>query len=359
MFFDWKRLIAEGGSMKRQANFEILRVLAMAMIVAMHYMLKGGIAVPMSGDASIVNHVAWLIEAFCIVAANCYVLISGYFMVEAEWKLKKLIMLAAQVLFYSLLIPIICLFTGIGDVAQWSVYEWIFAVLPLQMDHYWFATSYVLLLMLVPVLAAGVKQLSQKQLQITIGVLLFYYCVIKSISPILLSTDNYGYDLGWFICLFLIAAYIRLYGIPYFEKKGKAAWTYIICSLGIFGISALAGFICRKTGALKYYMDMPYCYNYFLTLIGSVALFYVFKLLTVKEGTITTLLYRIATYTFGIYLLHENLAIRNLWPVWFGVDGVKESPLFVLQMLFAVVMVFVFGIIVDFIRKKIFELFGF
>ena len=167
--------------MKRQANFEILRVLAMAMIVAMHYMLKGGIAVPMSGDASIVNHVAWLIEAFCIVAANCYVLISGYFMVEAEWKLKKLIMLAAQVLFYSLLIPIICLFTGIGDVAQWSVYEWIFAVLPLQMDHYWFATSYVLLLMLVPVLAAGVKQLSQKQLQITIGVLLFYYCVIISI----------------------------------------------------------------------------------------------------------------------------------------------------------------------------------
>ena len=104
---------------------------------------------------------------------------------------------------------------------------------------------------------------------------------------------------------------------------------------------------------------MPYCYNYFLPLIGSVALFYVFKQLTVKEGTITTLLYRIAPYTFGIYLLHENLAIRNLWPVWFGVDGVKESPLFVLQMLFAVVMVFVFGIIVDFIRKKIFELFGF
>ena len=77
------------GSMKRQANFEILRVLAMAMIVAMHFMLKGGIALPMSEDGSFVNHAAWLIEAFCIVAANCYVLISGYFLVEAEWKLKK------------------------------------------------------------------------------------------------------------------------------------------------------------------------------------------------------------------------------------------------------------------------------
>ena len=343
--------------MKRQSNFEILRVLAMAMIVAMHFMLKGGIAVPMSEDGSIVNHLAWIIEAFCIVAANCYVLIGGYFMIEMQWKLKKLISLVAQVLFYSLLVPLVCLLFGIGDVAQWSVYEWIFAILPLQMDHYWFATSYVLLLMLVPVLAPGVKQLSKKQLQITIGVLLFYYCVIKSLSPILLSTDNYGYDLGWFICLFLIAAYIRLYGIPFLEGMKKSVGVYLISCAGIFVISALAGFICRKTGALKYYMDMPYCYNYFLTLTGSVALFYVFKQMKVKEGTLTTWICRIAPYTFGVYLLHENLAIRNLWPVWLGVEGIKGSPVFILQMLFAVVIVFVFGIIVDFVRKKLFGLF--
>ena len=343
--------------MKRQANFEILRVLAMAMIVAMHYMLKGGIAVPMSHDGSALNHLAWIIEAFCIVAANCYVLIGGYFMVEAQWRLKKLISLAAQVLFYSLLIPFVCLLLGIGNVEQWSVYEWIFAVLPLQMDHYWFATSYVLLFMLVPVLAPGVKQLSKKQLQITIGVLLFYYCIIKSISPILLSTDNYGYDLGWFICLFLIASYIRLYGISFLEGMKKSFGIYLMCCTGIFGISALAGLICRKIGALKYYMDMPYCYNYFLTLAGSVALFYVFKQWKVKEGILTSLICRIAPYTFGIYLLHENLAIRNLWPEWLGVESVKGSLLFILQMFFAVIVVFALGIAVDFTRKKLFGVF--
>lgn len=343
--------------MRRQANFEVLRVLAMAMIVAMHFMLKGGIAVPMSDDGSLVNHIAWIIEAFCIVAANCYVLIGGYFMIEVEWKLKKLIALVMQVLFYSLLVPLACLLLGIGDVAQWSVYEWVFAILPLQMDHYWFATSYVLLFMLVPVLAPGIKQLSQKQLQITIGVLLLYYCVIKSFSPILLSTDNYGYDLGWFICLFLIAAYIRLYGIPFFKGVKKSFGIYMISCAGIFGVSALAGYICRKTGALKYYMDMPYCYNYFLTLIGSVALFYVFKQWKIKEGVVSALICRIAPYTFGVYLLHENIAIRNLWPAWLGVEGVKESPSFVLQMLVAVIVVFVFGIIVDFVRKRLFDLF--
>ena len=343
---------------KRQANFEILRVLAMAMIVAMHYMLKGGIAVPMSENGSPVNHAAWLIEAFCIVAANCYVLISGYFLVEAEWKLNKLIMLAVQVLFYSLLIPVVCIPLGIGNVAEWSIYEWIFAVLPLQMDHYWFATSYVLLFMLVPVLAQGVRQLSKKQMQITIGVLLFYYCVIKSISPILLSTDNYGYDLGWFICLFLIAAYILLHGIPFFEGKGKSFAIYVLCSAGIFGISAFSGFICRRTGALKYYMDMPYCYNYFLTLIGAAALFYLFKQIEFKESSAVRLICRVAPYTFGIYLLHENMAVRDLWPVWLGVEGVRDSLLFIPQMLFAVIVVFSFGIIIDFVRKKLFQLFS-
>lgn len=344
---------------KRQANFEMLRVLAMAMIVAMHYMLKGGIAVPMSGNGSVVNHAAWLIEAFCIVAANCYVLISGYFLVEAEWKLKKLIVLVAQVFFYSMLIPVICMLFGIGNVAEWSVYEWIFAILPLQMDHYWFATSYVLLFMLVPILAPGIRQLSQKQLQVTIGILLFYYCVIKSISPILLSTDNYGYDLGWFICLFLIAGYIRLYGIPFFEGKAKSCVIYTVCSLGIFGISAAAGWICRQTGALKYYMDMPYCYNYFLTLTGAVALFYVFKQMEIKEGKTAGFICRIAPYTFGVYLLHENLAVRELWPEWLGVGSVRDSLLFIPQMLIAVVIVFVFGILVDLVRKKIFGLLSF
>lgn len=341
--------------MKRQSNFEILRVLAMAMIVAMHYMLKAGIAMPMSDDGSIINHLAWLIEAFCIVAANCYVLISGYFMVETEWKLKKLIYLVAQVLFYSLLIPVVCLVLGIGNVSEWSVYEWIFAILPIQMDHYWFATSYVLLFMLIPVLTPGVKQLTQKQLQITIGVLLIYYCGFKSVSPILLSTDNYGYDLGWFICLFLIAAYIRLYGLPFFGCIKKSLLIYCASCTGVFGISAIAGLICRKTGTLKYYMDMPYCYNYLLTLIGSVALFYVFKHMTVKEGMIVTFISRLAPYTFGIYLLHENIAIRNLWPSWLDVDVVRESPVFVLNMVLAIIVVFACGIIVDYIRKRIFN----
>ena len=131
---------------------------------------------------------------------------------------------------------------------------------------------------------------------------------------------------------------------------------YVLSSLGIFGISATAALISRRFGALEYYMDMPYCYNYFLTLIASVSLFYVFKQMEVREGKVVRTICRVAPYTFGVYLLHENMAVRDLWPKWLGAEGVRGSLLFVPQMLFAVVVVFVFGIVVDFFRKKVFEL---
>ena len=61
---------------KRQSNFELLRIVAMFMIIALHYLVKGNVAAPWSESRTLVNYTAWLVEAFCIVAVNCYVLLS-------------------------------------------------------------------------------------------------------------------------------------------------------------------------------------------------------------------------------------------------------------------------------------------
>lgn len=382
--------------MKRQANFEILRVMAMAMIVSMHFMQKGGILTSLSYDTSAANCAAWLIESFCIVAANCYVLIAGYFLVDTEWKCKKLLTLVSQILFYSLLIPIVCLLLGIGDVHAWTVYDWIIAVLPLQMEHYWFATAYVLMFLLSPVLAAGVKQLSKKQLEITIGLLLVYFCVFKSISPILLSTDHYGYDYPWFICLFLIAAYIKLYvnredglQVATFEQTGSenglqlgefkqvgsgnalqlgkvklfssaksSMICYVLTAVVIFLFSFLLGRINARIGKFDYYMNMVYSYNHILTLFASLSLFFAFKHWQPKECGLVRSLCKLAPYTFGVYLIHENIVIRNLWPHWLGVERVKGSLLFVPYMMLVLVVVFAVCMVVDYLRGILFKKFA-
>ena len=85
----------------RQANIELLRIIAMIMVVALHYLVKGGAAVSLADNFAAINIVLWLIKAICIVAVNVYVLISGYFLLEAKWKISRLVNLWIQVIFSS------------------------------------------------------------------------------------------------------------------------------------------------------------------------------------------------------------------------------------------------------------------
>jgi len=129
---------AKSGTMEvknRQANFELLRIIAMVMVIILHYLVKGNVAVSMAEDGSAVNLFAWFLESACIVAVNVYVLISGYFLVKAEWKLSRLVKLMLQILCYSIGVPVICLLLGVGNVEQWSIYDWATVLFPLQMEH--------------------------------------------------------------------------------------------------------------------------------------------------------------------------------------------------------------------------------
>jgi len=340
----------------RQANFELLRIIAMLMVVTMHYLMKGNVASSMAEDGSVVNLLTWFIQSACIVAVNVYVLISGYFLVTAEWKISRLLKLVLQILCYSIGVPLVCLCLGVGNVAQWSVYDWGVAIFPLQMEHYWFATAYIVLYLLVPILSVAVQKMEKKQLQVTIGVLVLFFSVGKSIIPILIPTDRYGYDFGWFICLFLIAAYIRLYGIQFLNNTRKALIIYLILVVTIFAYSAGLGWLTRSYDLpLSYAMDMVHCYNHILVLGASVALFCGIRYFRIPKGNFSKIVCAVAPYTFGVYLLHENIAIRQLWQSWFGVESVKGSFMFLPHMLITVLVVFVISIIVDYVRSIVFQ----
>ena len=83
----------------------------------------------------------------------------------------------------------------------------IYAVLPTITSQYWFATAYVLLYLFMPYLQILVKTMTQKQHFNLILILLFIWSVIPTL---LLGSPGYS-NLGWLICMWLIAAYIRLY----------------------------------------------------------------------------------------------------------------------------------------------------
>ena len=339
----------------RQANIELLRSIAMIMVVVLHYLIKGNVAVSLADDFSVMNVIFWFIKALCIVAVNVYVLISGYFLLEAKWKISRLVKLWFQTMFYSIGVPLACLFLGIGEVNQWGRYDWINVLFPVQMEHYWFITAYIILYLMVPVLGQGVKHLTQRQHKLVIVGLLLVFSVPKTILPIGIPTDRYGYDFGWFVCLFMIAAYLRLYGMSVLEQKRTSLVVYFAAVCGICGVGVICAMLSCKGLPFAYMMDMAYSYNHLLVLIGAVAFFYIFKEIRIPEGAISNIICKVSKYTLGVYLLHENIAVRSRWQYWAGVEGLREGVRIIPHMLITIAAVFVAGVVVDFVRECIFK----
>lgn len=338
------------------ANYELLRILAMIMVVTLHFLSHSdrliALGVPLDG----VRVIGSLLEAFCLVAVNVYLLISGYFGVKGSFKPGRAISLLCQIWFYSLLIPLVLKVAGIPVLADTQgIYGLIQYVFPIETEHYWFATSYFLLYLLSPVLNQAVRSMTKRQLQITLGGLLSLFCVIKSFSPFVFAFDRYGYDFPWFLCVYLLAAYFGLYGGGIFERMG---WLiYIVSCLGSFGINFLMWVLSGKWDSFSYYFTVPYHYNFILCLTGAVGLFFGFSKVHIKEGRMAETIRRLGVLSFGIYLLHEHVDLRYQWYGWIrelvnpqGKDGIA---FFVLELVESVAVLFAAGILIDFIRSKL------
>ena len=64
---------------KREANFELLRIIAMFMIITLHYLYKGGLLTEYVEIGKIDEMLYWLLECICAISVNVFVLITGYF----------------------------------------------------------------------------------------------------------------------------------------------------------------------------------------------------------------------------------------------------------------------------------------
>lgn len=345
-----------GGKSKRKANIELLRLLAMMMVVSLHFLAKGEVLTPLTGQMGGTGYVAWFLESFSIMAVDVYVLISGYFLVETGFRVKRLGSLILQVLFYTLLVPIVLILVGIMNPGEMTFYKLLQYVLPVNMLHYWFVSAYVLLFLFTPVLNAAVKTLTQKQLQNTIFALLCMESFTKTFLPVRLELDNLGYDAYWFMVVYLIAAYIRLYGISFLEKMGKKCGLLFVANgVLIFGWTMFLRLLYLKTGQFQNFLESAYGYNHLLTISAAVLLFYSFRFFTIPQGKVSKVICAVSPYTFGVYLLHEHVELRYKWPNWLGAGKCDQIGSLLGNWALAILVVMLAGITIDALRSRLFE----
>lgn len=337
----------------RKKNLEELRCLAMMMVVVLHFLGKGNLLGDVTAaDMSATGVVAWVLEAFCIVAVNVYMLISGYFLCESDFKLNRLLSLYLQIWMYSVGVGLVAVWSGIAPAEEINTHYFLSLIFPVSMGHYWFMTAYVFLYLLLPVLGMAVKNMSKKRLNLVLILLLGVFCVLKSVLPFRLEQDGQGYDVLWYVCVFLVAAYIRKFGLGIIKKPLNCVLLYVGgCILALAELFVLR-YVYLQSGSLGLIMKVSFEYNHLFVLMAAVGLFGLF-LHSKGNGVPGNVAAKLGPYVLGVYLLHENIGVRYGWQKWFGADGIESVPQLLLWTLIAVVCVFVTGVIVEWIRSSL------
>lgn len=335
---------------KRMANLELLRCVAMLMVVVLHYLGKGRLLPELTGESlGVQGVVAWLLEAFCAVAVNVYMFISGYFLCTSSFKLSRLLKLWLQVWLYSVGFGLIGMLTGVMAETSVDIHFFLTLLFPVWMEHYWFMTAYIFLYLLLPFVGIALRHMTKQQLRCTVIILLIVFSLIKSVLPLRLEMDTKGYDCIWYLCVFVAAAYVRRFGIPFLEKKGRGVLLYVVCSLLVFGGTMMLRQVFQRTGSLERMLGMCMEYNHILLFLAALGVFYAFRGINF-HGKIADVIVKISPYTLGVYLLHENLGLRYTWQNWLGADKVNGIFSLLLHTILAAVIVFAAGIIVDALR---------
>ena len=131
----------------RNSNLELLRIISMILIVSHHYSVHGFTINDM--DFSRNKYIVDFLSLGGKLGVNCFILISGYFSIKSKFTIKKLLKLEGQVLFYS--ISFLMLFLTVLTPKESIGIKLILKnLLPVIYNCYWFATTYIILMILSP-----------------------------------------------------------------------------------------------------------------------------------------------------------------------------------------------------------------
>jgi surface polysaccharide O-acyltransferase-like enzyme len=344
----------------RQTNFELLRIIAMLMMVISHYMWYAGLLLELNDTINGRYIFIMAIRSLTVGCLNLFVMLTGYFMVKASFQFKRFFRLLCQVLFYSLLIPAVLSLLGLPTIAKEDGFYGVLTYfLPVSTGHYWFITAYVSLYLICPFLNAAFEEMPKRQLGKIIIILLVLFCGVKSFVPIELSMDDGGRGIIWFICLYLTGAYIRTYGLPMLNKKAIGWVLYFSAAILVFLWKIASYYIYRETDLLKRFFEIPYDSNFILDYLMAIGLFAAFARCEIKEGRAASFIRWAAPLVLGVYLLHVHADIWHNWYYWtqllfgrlwnFGFIGM------IINMVVTVLFVFMIGIAVDALRRAIFD----
>lgn len=339
---------AKAGRKKRDSNLELLRIITMLLIVAHHYVVNSGL---MAADGVIYSSpLSWrslfllLMGAWGKTGINCFMMITGYFMCKSNITVHKYAKLLCEIMFYRIVINLVFLITG---QQAFSLLGLIKIVIPVSQIKDGFTSCFLVFFLFIPFLNILIHKLNQKQHICLLLLCGFMYIAFGTLHRV---TINY---VSWFMVIYLIASYIRLYPMKLFSNTRLwgllTAGCIVIASASVICCAAL-GMKLNKTMAYYFVSDS----NTFLAVATGVCSFLFFKNLRIRYNPFIN---TVAASTFGVLLIHANSDTMRQWLWGDLLDNVGHygSPFMPLHAIGCCLLIFAACTAIDVVRIRLVE----
>ena len=345
----------ENGAIQKKArnsNLELYRIIVMLMIVAHHYVVNSGLMDILQNSPLSPSSSAMLIfGGWGKIGINCFLLITGYFMCKSEFTWQKLLKLYLWVIFYSILIYVIFLVTGHEKFTPLRSFLTLWPLTEFTPNG--FVSCFLIFYLFIPFLNLFLQHIQKKPQEYLIILLLIFYGILPSFPKVHIQF-NY---VSWFMAIYIIAAYIRIYGL--LPKVSHRMWGILtlmlitISSLSVFGMEAI--YKLNYTDKFAPYFLVSDS-NKIIPIMTAVASFMYFKDLKIPQSK---LINAIGGATFGVLLIHANSDAMRQWLWKETVDCVGHfgsSLLWTLgYAIISVLLIFIVCVGIDWFRGKYIE----
>ena len=292
----------------RNSNIELMRILAILLVISHHMVVN----TPLEGLFDINYHKDNFIylKIFSLwgkTAINAFIFITGYFMCTAKVTWKKVLKLWMEVKFYIIGFYILFCIIGYIDFSLSELFKTVFNVI-----YYFnngFTPSFIVLYLFIPFLNMFLKSLKKEHHLKLIICLLLVFTISVSVFH---NRTAFDY-IGWYMTVYIVAAYIRLYDMKWTSNNLLCGPILLLLIVGI----CVFTMICINTGHDFYYYFICESNTICSFLIGMF-LFLFFKNLKIKNSRIINF---VASTTFGVLLIHTaGDAMRQF--IWLDVFNV-------------------------------------
>lgn len=330
---------------QRNISVDLLKIISMLMVVALH-ITSHGIRTADIVPFSLPFWFVLVLNSFSLVAVNCFVLISGYFLSQSKVSYRRIISLWIQVCTYSVgVYLLLCLLPGMG--VTFSIRGLLEYFMPLMTNQYWFFKYYVLIVLLAPFLNDYIASIDKARYEKMLLMCMILFSIIPSVN---VFGDTFGaasgYSLVWFVVLYFLAGYLRKY------PPQKRSWfrLYVCSSMAILMMR-----ICGRAagGVFQIIANLQQSYNSPLVIAGAVFLF-----LAATNGPASygiksdNIIKKVSGLSFAVYLLHDHGAVSSLlWNNWVCLEKYTHSGgSFIGRAICAWGLIFICGILTELVR---------